>query len=119
MFSPLFSCYTSESFQVAAIGLNPSKHLGKEIAYLEPHLHELKEYDMVNKNFDFILLHFFRIFISIFGRLYGINVCGEGGEYETLTLDCPLFKASIPSLSPFGWFCVEIYFCTIWSQKGS
>lgn len=23
---------------------------------------------------------------------YGINVCGEGGEYETLTLDCPLFK---------------------------
>lgn len=24
--------------------------------------------------------------------LYGINVCGEGGEYETLTLDCPLFK---------------------------
>ncbi|KAM3234978.1 diphthine-ammonia ligase isoform X1 [Capsicum annuum] len=53
--------------KVAAIGLNPSKHLGKEIAYLEPHLHELKE-------------------------LYGINVCGEGGEYETLTLDCPLFK---------------------------
>ncbi|KAF3685835.1 hypothetical protein FXO37_00226 [Capsicum annuum] len=32
--------------KVAAIGLNPSKHLGKEIAYLEPHLHELKEYDM-------------------------------------------------------------------------
>jgi len=24
-------------------------------------------------------------------RRYGINVCGEGGEYETLTLDCPLF----------------------------
>ena len=22
---------------------------------------------------------------------YGVNVCGEGGEYETLTLDCPLF----------------------------
>ncbi|XP_055801105.1 diphthine--ammonia ligase [Solanum dulcamara] len=53
--------------KVAAIGLNPSKHLGKEIVYLEPHLHKLKE-------------------------LYGINVCGEGGEYETLTLDCPLFK---------------------------
>ncbi|KAH0720598.1 hypothetical protein KY285_005418 [Solanum tuberosum] len=64
--------------KVAAVGLNPSKHLGKEIAYLEPHLHKLKE-------------------------LYGINVCGEGGEYETLTLDCPQFKASIPSLSPFGW----------------
>lgn len=24
-------------------------------------------------------------------RKYGSNVCGEGGEYETLTLDCPLF----------------------------
>ncbi|KAL3819364.1 hypothetical protein ACJIZ3_005269 [Penstemon smallii] len=53
--------------KVAALGLNPSKHLGKEIAHLEPHLHKLKE-------------------------LYGVNVCGEGGEYETLTLDCPLFK---------------------------
>nr|GMD59006.1 diphthine--ammonia ligase isoform X1 [Ipomoea batatas] len=53
--------------KVAAIGLDPSKHLGKEIAYLDTHLHKLKE-------------------------LYGINVCGEGGEYETLTLDCPLFE---------------------------
>ncbi|KAG6737416.1 hypothetical protein POTOM_058936 [Populus tomentosa] len=52
--------------KVAAIGLEPSKHLGKEIAFLNTHLHKLKE-------------------------LYGINVCGEGGEYETLTLDCPLF----------------------------
>lgn len=24
-------------------------------------------------------------------RRYGSNVCGEGGEYESLTLDCPLF----------------------------
>ena len=24
-------------------------------------------------------------------RLYGCNVCGEGGEYETLVLDCALF----------------------------
>jgi diphthine-ammonia ligase len=23
---------------------------------------------------------------------YEINVCGEGGEFESLTLDCPLFK---------------------------
>lgn len=22
----------------------------------------------------------------------GINVCGEGGEFESMTLDCPLFK---------------------------
>ncbi|KAL1352375.1 hypothetical protein HN51_016365 [Arachis hypogaea] len=52
--------------KVAAMGLVPGKHLGKEIAFLNAYLHKLKE-------------------------LYGINVCGEGGEYETLTLDCPLF----------------------------
>lgn len=28
----------------------------------------------------------------MFCRLYGCNVCGEGGEYETLVLDCPLFQ---------------------------
>ncbi|KAF6136194.1 hypothetical protein GIB67_001603 [Kingdonia uniflora] len=53
--------------KVAAMGLQPAKHLGKEISYLQNQLHQLKE-------------------------RYGINVCGEGGEYETLTLDCPLFK---------------------------
>lgn len=26
---------------------------------------------------------------------YGMNICGEGGEYETFTLDCPLFKKRI------------------------
>lgn len=52
--------------KVAAMGLEPGKHLGKEIGFLDPYLHKLKE-------------------------SYGINVCGEGGEYETLTLDCPLF----------------------------
>ncbi|KAF3583875.1 hypothetical protein F2Q69_00032416 [Brassica cretica] len=52
--------------KVAAIGLDPSKHLGKDLAFMEPYLLKLKE-------------------------LYGSNVCGEGGEYETLTLDCPLF----------------------------
>ncbi|BAT84968.1 hypothetical protein VIGAN_04245400 [Vigna angularis var. angularis] len=52
--------------KVAAMGLDPAKHLGKELAFLTAYLHKLKE-------------------------LYGINVCGEGGEYETLTLDCPLF----------------------------
>ncbi|PON54519.1 Rossmann-like alpha/beta/alpha sandwich fold containing protein [Trema orientale] len=52
--------------KVAAMGLDPAKHLGKDLASLNSYLHKLKE-------------------------LYGINVCGEGGEYETLTLDCPLF----------------------------
>lgn len=30
---------------------------------------------------------------------YGVNVCGEGGEYETFTLDSPLFrKVYIPKV---------------------
>lgn len=53
--------------KVAALGLKPSSHLGKELAELKCHLLQM------NEN-------------------YGINVCGEGGEYETLTLDCPLFR---------------------------
>jgi hypothetical protein len=52
--------------QVAALGLEPHKHLGKSIRQLQPHLHRLRD------RFD-------------------CNVCGEGGEYETLTLDCPAF----------------------------
>ena len=26
---------------------------------------------------------------------FGLNPCGEGGEYETFTLDCPLFEKAI------------------------
>ena len=28
-------------------------------------------------------------------KKYQLNVCGEGGEFETLTLNCPLFKKKI------------------------
>lgn len=52
--------------QVAALGLEPHKHLGKSIRQLQPHLQRLRD-------------------------RFGCNVCGEGGEYETLTLDCPAF----------------------------
>lgn len=52
--------------QVAALGLDPHKHLGKSIRQLQPHLRRLRD-------------------------RFGCNVCGEGGEYETLTLDCPAF----------------------------
>ena len=41
-----------------------------------------------------IWLNFFLISFPQKSR-YGINVCGEGGEYETFTLDCPLFYKSI------------------------
>ena len=32
---------------------------------------------------------------------YQLNVCGEGGEYETFTLDYPLFKKRIVMHGPF------------------
>ncbi|XP_046383266.1 uncharacterized protein LOC124153910 [Ischnura elegans] len=56
--------------KVAALGLDPALHLGKTIGQMQPHLLIMKE-------------------------KFGLNVCGEGGEYETFTLDCPLFKKSI------------------------
>lgn len=56
--------------KVASIGLQPRRHLGKTIAELQPQFMNLKEE-------------------------YQMNVCGEGGEYETFTLDCPLFKKRI------------------------
>lgn len=56
--------------KVASLGLTPDRHLGKTIRELQPHLLKMQE-------------------------KYGLNVCGEGGEYETFTLDCPLFKRRI------------------------
>ncbi|KAM8913996.1 diphthine--ammonia ligase [Spinachia spinachia] len=53
--------------KVAAFGLDPEKHLGKPLADVEPYLKQLSQ-------------------------KYGVHICGEGGEYETFTLDCPLFK---------------------------
>lgn len=54
--------------KVACMGLKPEKHLGKSISEMKSYLQELE-------------------------TKFGANVCGEGGEYETLTLDCPLFKS--------------------------
>ncbi|XP_063230260.1 uncharacterized protein LOC134535177 [Bacillus rossius redtenbacheri] len=56
--------------KVAALGLEPGRHLGLGLADLRPHILLMKE-------------------------KYGLNVCGEGGEYETFTLDCPLFLKKI------------------------
>ncbi|GLI61050.1 hypothetical protein VaNZ11_003310 [Volvox africanus] len=52
--------------KVACLGLHPRMHLGRTITAMEPTLLSLAD-------------------------AYGCNVCGEGGEYETLTLDCPVF----------------------------
>ena len=52
--------------KTCSMGLNEA-HLGKTIEELYPKFVELK-------------------------NEYGFNMCGEGGEYETAVLDCPLFK---------------------------
>lgn len=57
------------TFQVAALGLDPTI-LGKPLWALQSLLLSAKD-------------------------KFGLNVCGEGGEYETFTLDCPLFKKKI------------------------
>ena len=54
--------------KVCSLGLE-SKHLGMSIC--DPLL--LQHFDTINKK-------------------YGFNWCGEGGEFESAVLDCPLFK---------------------------
>lgn len=98
--------------KIAAAGLTPQKHLGAHLASLPaqaspracacaPSCHAAVYNVCLNARsnlttppthlalsavprFPALQLHALR-------RLYGSNVCGEGGEYETLTLDCPLF----------------------------
>jgi diphthine-ammonia ligase len=53
--------------KVAGAGLEPKLHLGKSLAELQPSL--LK-----------------------FHKRYGLDVCGEGGEYESIVLNCSVFK---------------------------
>ena len=55
--------------KVATLGLDES-HLGRSLKDIRDHLH-------------------------VMNKKYGINICGEGGEYETFTIDCPLFYKSI------------------------
>ncbi|KAL7675212.1 hypothetical protein ACOME3_001475 [Neoechinorhynchus agilis] len=57
--------------KVASIGLEPQKCIGKGLGEMFEHLKKLE-------------------------KLYGCNVCGEGGEYETCVLYCPkLFKRRV------------------------
>ncbi|KAF9439359.1 ATP binding domain 4 [Entomortierella beljakovae] len=55
--------------KIAAIGLK-TQHLGQSIGDMYPHLCRMNQQ-------------------------YDLHICGEGGEYETVTLDCPLFKRRI------------------------
>lgn len=52
--------------KVACMGLN-KEHVGLSIEKMQDSLRKLH-------------------------KEYGTNICGEGGEYETLVLDCPLYK---------------------------
>ena len=54
--------------KVAALGLAPEEHLGAALADVTPHLCALE-------------------------RRFGCHAAGEGGEFETLTLDAPFFTA--------------------------
>jgi diphthine-ammonia ligase len=60
---------TAIVIKVASYGLKVN-HLGKTIAELCPYFKKMKDE-------------------------CGMNVCGEGGEYESIVLDCPLFKKII------------------------
>lgn len=51
-------------------GLVPQKHLNKSIVELESYFYQLHD-------------------------KYQFHVCGEGGEYETLVLDCPIYKRKL------------------------
>jgi len=59
--------------KVACLGLN-EKHLGKTLGEVEEELAKLS-------------------------KKWGVNVCGEGGEYETFTMDCPLFRYKLKAES--------------------
>ncbi|XP_062863462.1 diphthine--ammonia ligase [Trichomycterus rosablanca] len=71
LLSEMISCgLEAILIKVAAYGLDPGTHLGKTLAEMESYLHQLS-------------------------KKYGVHICGEGGEYETFTIDCPLFKKKI------------------------
>jgi len=58
--------------------------------------------------------------LFVLNRKYGVHVMGEGGEYETLVLDAPVFKKRIAIGSyEKQWFdeqyrgCLEISDCEL------
>lgn len=63
--------------KTATMGLD-RRHIGKTLNELQPYLLKIAD-------------------------LYGCNPCGEGGEYETFTVDCPLFRYRIELLERWKW----------------
>ncbi|KAK9376943.1 uncharacterized protein V1513DRAFT_223455 [Lipomyces chichibuensis] len=56
--------------KVAGAGLTAEQHLGKSLEQVRHQLFKLNQ-------------------------MYGSHICGEGGEYETLVLDCPVFAKKL------------------------
>ena len=84
--------------KVAGIGLSV-KHLGQSLVQMQPILRRL----VCNQAIPMSLLLF-----RVQNEQYGAHICGEGGEYETLTLDCPLFKRRLKL------FVFTIVHCCSW-----
>jgi diphthine-ammonia ligase len=72
--------------KVAGIGLE-SAHLGKTLAQMQPTFLKLVG--------DYSMILYTKVEMGLQNGLYGSHICGEGGEYESLTVDCPLFKKRI------------------------
>ena len=67
----MISCHLNAILvKVAACGLSPEKHLGKSLEEMLPTLMALND-------------------------KFGLHVCGEGGEFESFVLDCPVFGKRI------------------------
>ena len=102
--------------KVAALGLTPDRHLGQSLQQIRPHMERMVGSGGVKGGGEAVVIALLGWFfiphqhLSIFPTFsdcmallfllfqkgkYGLNVCGEGGEYETFTLDCPLFKKKI------------------------
>ncbi|OON18526.1 hypothetical protein X801_05617 [Opisthorchis viverrini] len=62
--------------KIASFGLEPRRHLGAHLSDVVLNLRDLSQ------------------------PPWSLNICGEGGEYESFTLDCPLFRRRIQIRSP-------------------
>lgn len=70
--------------KVASMGLEPKKHLGMRLTEIFPVVRRLV-------NFQFFSIQSYNSLFWKFKK-YQTNVCGEGGEFESLVLDCSIFK---------------------------
>lgn len=75
--------------KVAGAGLT-ERHLGKSLAQMEPTLHKLVRFTFLS-----LLRSGLKPVNSYQRDMFQTHVCGEGGEYETLTLNSVLFKQRI------------------------